>query len=67
MYCYIRAPLLLPDNVMLKGAGVTQAGIIFVFENKSIALHHHDRREQRHHTCDALRCGGCDILAHYLL
>ena len=37
---YLRAPLLLPDNVVLKGEGASQTAVLFAFENKSTAPPH---------------------------
>jgi hypothetical protein len=34
---YLRAPFLLPDNVVLRGAGATQTGVLLAFENKTTA------------------------------
>ena len=34
---YLRAPFLLPDNVVLRGAGATQTGVLLAFENETTA------------------------------
>ena len=34
---YLRAPFLLPDNVVLRGAGAAQTGVVLAFENKTTA------------------------------
>jgi hypothetical protein len=34
---YLRAPFLLPDNVVMRGAGAAQTGVVLAFENKTTA------------------------------